>query len=59
MGRHKSDNPRVYRCAVMLTKEENDILDRLSAAIDANRAETLRKCMKFTDDYESRKKHAS
>lgn len=57
MGRHKSDNPRIHRCAVMFTDEENDILDKLSKAIDANRAETLRKCMKFTYDYETRKKH--
>lgn len=58
MGRHKSDNPRVHRCAVMLTDEEDKILNQLSEAINANRAETLRKCMKFTHDYESRKKHA-
>lgn len=57
MGRHKSENPRVYKCAVALTKEEDEILNKLADNINTNRAETLRKCMLFAYD-DAQKKHA-
>lgn len=47
MARPRSKNPRVHRVAVMLTDDENDILNTLSYNVDADRAETLRKCMRF------------
>lgn len=56
MGRHKKENPRVHRVAVMLTEEENEILNILADHVDANRAETLRKCMRFAYS-DAREKH--